>query len=50
MAPPYSPVPPVYSTQMTSEQELDLLKSQAEVIKAELNQVEARIRDLESSK
>jgi hypothetical protein len=50
MAPPYSPVPPPYSTQMTSGQEIDWLKSQAEAIKAELNQVEARIHDLESSK
>ncbi len=32
------------------EQELEFLKSQAEAIKAELNRVEAGIRDLESSK
>jgi prefoldin subunit 5 len=35
---------------MTREQELDLLKRQAEAIKAELNQVEARMRDLEAGK
>ena len=39
-----------YATQMTREQELDVLKGQAEAIKAELNQVEARIQDLESAK
>ena len=32
------------------EQELDLLKGQAEAIKAELNRVEARICDLEANK
>jgi hypothetical protein len=35
---------------MTREQELDVLKSQAEAIKAELNRVEARICDLEVNK
>jgi hypothetical protein len=35
---------------MTSEQEIDWLKSQAEAIKAELNRVEAGIRDLETGK
>ena len=39
-----------YATQMTREQELDLLKGQAEAINRELDQVEARIRDLESNK
>ena len=39
-----------YATQMTREQELDVLKSQAEAIKAELNRVEARICDLGSGK
>jgi hypothetical protein len=39
-----------YATQMTREQELDVLKSQAEAIKAELNQVEARICELEVNK
>lgn len=45
----YTPVSP-YATQMTRGQELDLLKSQAEAIKRELDQVEAQIRDLEVSK
>jgi prefoldin subunit 5 len=35
---------------MTREQELDFLKSQAEAIKRELDQVEARMRDLETNK
>ena len=39
-----------YTTQITREQELDVLKSQAEAIKRELDQVEARIRDLEAKK
>jgi hypothetical protein len=47
--PRYTPASP-YVTQMTREQELDLLKSQAETIKAELNRVEAKIRDLEVNK
>ena len=50
MASPYPPVSSVYTPQMTQEGESDWLKSQAEAIKAELNQVEARIRDLESAK
>ncbi len=47
--PRYMPASP-YVTQMTREQELDLLKSQAETIKRELDQVEARIHDLEVNK
>jgi hypothetical protein len=35
---------------MTREQELDVLKGQAAAIKRELDQVEARIRDLEVNK
>ena len=46
----YPPVPPAYAPQMPQGQEIDWLKSQAEAIKAELNQVEARIQDLESAK
>ena len=34
----------------TPEQELDFLKSEAEAIKGQLEQIEARIRDLESEK
>ena len=47
--PRYTPASP-YVTQMTREQELDLLKGQAEAIKRELDQVEARIRDLGDNK
>ena len=50
MASFYPPVPPAYAPQMPQEQGSDWLKSQAEAIKAELNQVEARIRDLGSAK
>ncbi len=50
MASPYPPVPPAYASQMPQGQEIGWLKSQAEAIKAELNQVEARIQDLESAK
>ncbi|MFC2007029.1 4Fe-4S binding protein [Chloroflexota bacterium] len=48
-ASPYTPVSPAYAPQMPQEQEIDRLKGQAEAIKAELNQVEARIQDMESS-
>ena len=37
-----------YAPQMTREQELDFLKSQAEAIKGQLEQIDARIRDLEA--
>jgi len=37
-----------YSPQMTREQELDFLKSQAEAIKEELEQMGARIKELET--
>ncbi|MFC1958889.1 DUF5320 domain-containing protein [Chloroflexota bacterium] len=47
--PRYTPASP-YATEMTRQQELDLLKDQAEAIKRELDQVEARIRDLEVNK
>ena len=50
MASFYPPVPPAYAPQMPQGQEIDWLKSQAEAIKAELNQVEARIQDLEGAK
>lgn len=48
--PPYAPTPPLYAPQMAQDQELDWLKSQAEVVKAELDRIEARIRDLEVKK
>jgi NAD-dependent dihydropyrimidine dehydrogenase PreA subunit len=47
--PPYAPTS-AYSAPVTREQELGFLKSQAEAIKAELNQVETRIHDLETGK
>jgi hypothetical protein len=37
-----------YAPQMTREQELDFLRSQAEAIKGELEQIDARIKELET--
>jgi len=37
-----------YAPQMTQEQELDFLKSQAEAIRGQLEQIDARIRELEA--
>ena len=37
-----------YAPQVSREQELDFLKSQAEAIKAQLEQIDARIRELET--
>jgi len=37
-----------YAPQMTREQELDFLRSQAEAIKEQLDQIDARIRELET--
>ena len=45
----YTPFSP-YPHRMTREQELDWLKSQAEAIKADLNRVESRIREMEGNK
>lgn len=50
VAPLYAPGPVPYSPPMTQEQEIDLLRSQAEAIKRELDQVEARMHDLEAGK
>ncbi len=50
MASPYPPVQPFYTPPMTPGGEIDWLKSQAEAIKAEDNQIEARIHDLETGK
>lgn len=36
------------TTQMTPEQELDLLKNQAQTIKSQLEQIESRMRELET--
>jgi len=46
-APPYAPVLPYPPL---TQEEVDWLKRQAEAIKAELNQVETRMRDLEAGK
>ncbi len=48
-ASPYLPAPQPYTSQMPRVEGIDWLKSQAGAIKAELNRVEARIHDLESS-
>ena len=37
-----------YPPQMTREQELDFLRSQAELIKGQLEQIDARMRELET--
>jgi hypothetical protein len=42
-APGYTP----FSTQISSEEELDYLRSQAEAVKEQLDQIESRIRNLE---
>jgi len=47
---PHSTPASPYATQMTREQELNLLRGQAEAIKRELDQAETRIRDLEGNK
>ena len=39
-----------FGPQVTPEQELDFLKDQAEAIKGQLEQIAARMRDLESEK
>jgi hypothetical protein len=49
MASPYPAASSFYTPQMTQEGEIDWLKRQADIIKVELSQVEARISDLESS-
>ena len=37
-----------YAPQMTREQELDFLRSQAEAVKGQLEQIDARIKELET--
>ena len=37
-----------HSPQMTREQELDFLRNQAEAIKEELDQIDGRIKELET--
>ena len=52
--PPYAAAPPTFGSapfapqQVTPEQELDFLGNQAGAIKEQLEQIEARMRDLES--
>jgi NAD-dependent dihydropyrimidine dehydrogenase PreA subunit len=48
--PAYAPTAPLYTSQMTQDQEIDWLKSQAEIVRAELDRIEARMRDLEAKK
>jgi hypothetical protein len=43
-----SPATMPYAPQMTREQELDFLKSQAEMIRGQLEQIDARMRELEA--
>lgn len=45
--PPHPEAAP-FTPQMTQEQELDFLTSQAKAIKGQLEQIETRVRDLES--
>jgi hypothetical protein len=44
---PYSNVEP-YAPEMTREQELNFLKSQAEAIKEQLEQIDTRIKEIET--
>ena len=39
-----------YAPQMTGEQELDFLRSQAQAIKGQLEQIDGRIKELEKEK
>jgi len=55
MAPPFYGGYPAgdvmpYSPQMTQEQELGFLKEEANAVKSQLEEIEARMRDLESEK
>lgn len=45
----YSPASPFYSPRMTPEEEIHWLRNQAEAIKAELSQIEAKIENLRST-
>jgi len=52
---PYTAASPAFSNtpfapQVTPEQELDFLRNQAETISEQLEQIESRMRDLESEK
>ena len=45
---PFAPGYASFAPQMTKEQELDSLKSESEAIKEQLEQIDARMHDLES--
>lgn len=47
-ASPYLSVSPLYTPQMTREQELDFLKNQAQSFREQLGQIEARIKAMEN--
>ena len=47
-APTNTPVATPFAPQMTREQELDFLKNQAQAMRGQLKQIEARARDLET--
>ena len=47
-APTTAPGTTPFTPQMTPEQELDFLKNQADTVKSQLEQIEARMRDLET--
>lgn len=47
---PYSPAPGQSAAQITSEQELDMLKGQTEILEDELEGIRKRIKEIESSK
>ena len=46
--PTSAPVATPSAPQMTREQELDFLKNQAQAMRGQLEQIEARVRDLET--
>ena len=50
MASSFQAAAPLYTSQMTQEQEMGWLKSQAEAMKEQLEEIEDRIRELESKK
>ena len=50
MSSPYPPVQPPYTPDMTREGEIDWLKSQVEVIRDQLEQIETKIQDLTGNK
>ena len=47
-APTTAPGTASFAPQMTREQELDFLKNQAQAMRGQLEQIEARVRDLET--